>query len=72
MLLFRSEEHVGRWSALRDLPKGYVLTVDQTFRLAREWYHDKLKADWRRKTPDQTAALVESLGLTGPFWRLKA
>ena len=27
---------------------------------------------YSRKTPDETAALFESLGLTGPFWKLKA
>jgi hypothetical protein len=72
MLLFRAEEHLDRWSAQRGLPRGYLLTIDQAFRLAREWYQDKLKADWRRKTPDETSALFESLGLTGPFWKLKA
>ena len=71
MLLFRSEEHLDRWSAQRELPRGYVLTNGQTYRLAREWYQDKLKPTWRRKTPDETSALFESLGLTGPFWKLK-
>lgn len=71
MLLFRSEEHVDRWSAQRALPRGYLLTIDQAFRLAREWYQDKLKEEWSRKSPEATAALFESLGLTGPFWKLK-
>jgi hypothetical protein len=71
MLLFRSEEHAHRWSAQRELPRGCLLSIDQAFRLAREWYRNKLKADWRRMTPDETSALFESLGLTGPFWKLK-
>jgi hypothetical protein len=71
MLLFRSEEHVDVWCAQRELPRGYLPTLDQGFALAREWYRNKLKPDWRRKTPDETAALFDSLGLTGPFWRLK-
>lgn len=71
MLLFRAEEHIDKWCALRELPRGAVLTVDKAFELARAWYHDRLEPGWRRKTPDETAALFESLGLTGRFWKLK-
>lgn len=70
MLLFRSEEHIDAWSAVRELPRGYILTVEQAHRLARAWYSDKLRPDWRRKTPAETAQLFASLDLRGPFWHL--
>jgi len=71
MLLFRDEEHVDRWRAARDLPRGGLLTPDQTERLARGWYGRKLAPDWRRHTLEETEALLAQVGLTGPFWNLR-
>ena len=71
MLLFRSEEHVDRWREARDLDRGGLLTPDQAWRLARGWYRDKLKPDWRRHTLEETEALLLESGLTGPFWNLR-
>ncbi len=72
MLLFRDEEHVDRWRDARDLPRGAMLTPEVGWRLAREWYGDKLSPEWRRHTLEETEALLEGLGLTGPFWSLRA
>lgn len=71
MLLFRDEEHVDRWCEARDLARGAVITPDQTWRLAREWYKNKVKPDWRRDTLEETEALLVSIGLTGAFWNLR-
>ena len=71
MLLFRDEEHVDQWCGVRDLSRGAIITPDQTWRLASGWYKDKVKADWRRHTLEETEALLESIGLTGPFWNLR-
>jgi Alkylmercury lyase len=68
MLLFRSEEHVDAWCAARDLSRGALLTLDQAHLLARAWYEEKLQPGWKRLSPEATAALFTSLGLTGPFW----
>ena len=70
MLLFRSEEHVDRWCDAREMSRGGVLTPDQAWRLARAWYKDKLKPDWRRHTLEEAEALLKEIGLTGPFWNL--
>jgi Alkylmercury lyase len=72
MLLFRSEEHVDRWSDERGLSSGAVLTLDQTWGLARRWYADRLDPMWRRRTAEEAEAVFAELGLTGPFWRLQA
>ena len=71
MLLFRDEEHVDQWCRTRDLSRGAIITPDQTWRLANGWYKDKVKADWRRHTLEETESLLESIGLTGPFWNLR-
>lgn len=71
MLLFRDEEHVDKWCGTRDLPRGAIITPEQTWRLARGWYKDKVKASWRRHTLEETEGLLESIGLTGPFWNVR-
>lgn len=71
MLIFRSEEHVDRWCAARDLSRGALLSLEQAWALASDWYRDKVRPDWRRHTVDETEALLARLGLTGPFWRLR-
>lgn len=71
MLLFRSEEHVDRWCGQRGIERGGLLTPDQLWRLARAWYSDRLSPDWRRKTTEEGQAVLEGLGLTGPFWQLR-
>ena len=70
MLLFRSEEHVAAWSERRGSPVGATMTLEQGWRLAVAWFHDRLSPDWRRKTPEETEAVFAGIGLTGPFWHL--
>jgi len=71
MLLFRSEEHIDRWCAFRELPRGETMTPEQTWQLAQGWYGDKLRPGWRRKTVEEAEATLTSIGLTEPFWRLR-
>lgn len=71
MLIFRSEDHIDRWCEARDLPRGATLTPELAWRLAREWYRDKVKPEWRRHTLEETEALFAGLGLRGSFWRLR-
>ena len=71
MLLFRDEEHVERWCRARELSRGAVFTPDQGWQLAYGWFKDKLKPDWRRHTIEETEALLASVGLQGPFWKLR-
>jgi hypothetical protein len=70
MLLFRSEEHVRRWSRDRRSPIGATFTPQQGWRLATAWFEDRLAPDWRRKSPQEAHAIFASIGLTGPFWNL--
>ncbi len=68
MNLFRSEEHVERWLAGR--PHGATIPVSTLSELAHAWYTDRLAADWVMHTGEQNQAILDSVGLTGEFWRL--
>jgi hypothetical protein len=68
MLLFRSEAHVDRWLAGR--PRGAVIPITRLAELAVAWWSDRLSPDWKPHTREQNQAILESVGLTGPFWNL--
>ena len=62
MRLLRSEEAVPDGGAT--IPIATLVT------LARDWYGDRLEADWRPRTLEQSQAILARHGLTGEFWRL--
>jgi hypothetical protein len=68
MNLFRSEEHVERWLAGR--PPGATIPVSTLSELAHAWYDDRIASDWMPHTREQNQAILDSVGLTGEFWRL--
>ena len=68
MLLFRSEAHVDRWLAGRE--RGAIIPVTKLAELAAAWWSDRLSPDWRPHTLEQNQAILDRLGLTGPFWGL--
>ncbi len=84
MNLFRSEEHVARWLGGREgegasvageagdaQPKaGATIPVAKLVDLAFAWWRDRLDPDWRPHTRGQNQAILDGLGLTGPFWQL--
>jgi hypothetical protein len=70
MSLFRSEEHVRRWTTRHDYEVGEILDLQQVWRLARAWYGDPRARDWRPRTRDENQAVIASAGLIGEFWEL--
>ena len=70
MRLFRSEEHVARWSEETGIPVGDVFSLDSLWRLAQLWFADRLSPDWRRRTIDEASAIFAKSGLEGVFWKL--
>ena len=68
MNLFRSEEHIERW--LNGRTPGATIGVTKLSELAHAWYGDRLAPDWTPHTLEQNQAILDHLGLTGPFWRL--
>jgi hypothetical protein len=69
MNLFRSEEHLERWLAGRE--PGASLPVTTLAELAHAWWHDRLADDWHPHTLEQNQAILDRLGLHGPFWQLR-
>ncbi len=67
---FRDETQAAAWSAAHGINRGAVLPIEQAWELARQWYGNALHPEWRRKTAQEAAALFESLGLAGEFWRV--
>jgi hypothetical protein len=72
MLLFRSEETVEAWCAERNLPVRPLVTLDQMWVIAREWYTDRLTADSRRPDAGEMRQIFARIGLTDPFWNPNA
>jgi hypothetical protein len=68
MLLFRSEDHVTTWLAGRE--PGATISVTKLAELATAWWGDRLDPDWQPHTREQNQAILDDLGLTGPFWNL--
>lgn len=69
MLLFRSEEHVNRWCALRQVPRRPLVTLEQLWQLAVAWYSNRLTPEARRPVGNEIRQIFDGLGLTDPFWR---
>ena len=71
MLFFRSEEHLEKWLRRRDNERGAVLTLEETWRLAKAWYPDRRRPEWVPRTIEQSQEVLRSVGLTGDFWTLR-
>ena len=39
--------------------------------LARDWYGDRLDAEWRPRSAEASQRIPGAHGLTGEFWRLR-
>lgn len=72
MQLFRSEEHISRWSEANGAPVGARLTIDQQWHLATTWYADRLQRGARRRSAAEAEAEFARIGLTGRFWSFGA
>jgi hypothetical protein len=68
MNLFRSEEHISRWLGAR--PPGATIAAQLLCDLAHAWWDTRLRPDWRPRTRDENQAILDRLGLVGPFWSL--
>ncbi len=68
MNLFRSEEHIARWLGGR--APGATVGAPVLASLARAWWGDRLDPAWRPHTREENQAILDGVGLTGPFWRL--
>jgi hypothetical protein len=42
--------------------------VEQLWKLAQLWYHNRLALDYHGRTIAQAEAIFNQLGFTSPFW----
>ena len=49
---------------------GAAVEIDVLRALAARWYGDRLDAGWRPRTREQSQAILDEVGLAGPFWAL--
>jgi len=61
---------VTRWLGERGLEPGATISAAQMSALAHAWWADRLAPDWRPRTAAESQAILDAVGLTGPFWRL--
>lgn len=59
---------MGRWLGGR--PAGATTGAQTLCDLAHRWWGDRLAPDWRPRTATESKAILDDLGLTGPFWTL--
>jgi hypothetical protein len=70
MVFLRSEEHLGRWLVRHGWEPGASMSATTLNELARRWWWTRVEPDWRPRTPAESQAILDELGLTGDFWRL--
>jgi len=49
---------------------GGILSLQQGWRLAKEWYSDRLSPAWQPKSASEAQAAFARIGLKGEFWKL--
>ena len=68
MLGFRSEAHVDAWCEEGGLARRPTISLEQQWRLAVEWYGNRMTVESRRPGPPETQQIFTELGLKDPFW----
>jgi hypothetical protein len=68
--LFCSEDCIADWLTRHGKQRGYVMSVETLWRLARGWYEGRLERGYVRREPSAAADYLRSVGLDGPFWGL--
>lgn len=72
MLLFKEKSDVAEWSARHEIPMGDVQPLGTVLALAKRWYGDHLRRDWRKRSVAEAGAIFSELGLSHPVWSLPA
>ena len=70
MVFLRSEEHLARWLADRVWQPGASMSAATLNELARRWWWTRVEPHWRPRTPAESQAILDEVGLRGEFWRL--
>ena len=70
ILLFRDAAHVSTWCERWGIARGAAIPLAQAWDLARAWYGNRMDPDWQPRSREEAQGILESVGLTGDFWKL--
>ena len=70
MVFLRSEEHLERWLGDRGWEPGASMSAERLHELARRWWSTRLDPGWRPRAAAESQAILDEVGLAGPFWQL--
>jgi len=59
-----------RWLGANGWQRGASMSASTLNELACRWWSTRLDPDWRPRSPDESQAILDELGLTGAFWEL--
>ena len=71
VLPFHSAAQIDAWCQRHNQPKGQPVPIQQVAALARIWYGQHARPDWRKWTVAEAQSIFAQAGLTGPFWDLQ-
>jgi hypothetical protein len=70
VLPFRSAADIAPWCARHHQPQGEAVPLRQVALLARLWYGEHARSDWRKWTVAEAQAIFSAAGLRSAFWNL--
>ena len=70
MLLFKNERQISDWCGRHRIALGDIQPVTKVLELAKRWYGEHLRPDWRKKSIAEAQAIFKELGLDHPTWSL--
>ena len=70
MVFLRSEEHLASWLGAGGHEAGASMDAATLQELASRWWSSRLDPGWRPRTASESQAILDEVGLTGPFWQL--
>jgi len=70
MVYLRSEEHLERWLHATGYEPGATLSAVELNELAQRWWSSRLDPEWRPRPSEESQAILDRVGLSGPFWQL--
>ena len=68
---FNDEAEIDGWCERHRLPRGAVMTLEQLWRFASDWYGNYLDIPWRKRSAGDVRALFGRHGLIGPCWSVE-
>ena len=70
VLPFRNEDAIADWCERHRQPRGEAVPLRQVAHLARIWYGEHARPDWKKWSVAEAQTIFAQAGLTSKFWDL--